>query len=182
MIIASPPLIPVNCFAGLLSSTGAEKANFTPLRLNSTRTRIMVAIAVAISMYTSKPLIWSISSPKMLENVFQFAILKVRPHVNAIRKMQAALIAGTPTEMRIGNTIDPTMMIEPSPLSVVNRTAQATTIIRVTTRGLSPPSSALFLMMFSVTPVLFISCPSHAPKITAMIALPIRTVPASSTV
>ena len=60
-------------------------------------------------------------------------------------------------------------------LSVVNRIATATTMMRVTTNGRSPPSSALFLMMFSVTPVLFINWPSHAPKITAMMALPIRT-------
>lgn len=65
---------------------------------------------------------------------------------------------------------------------MVNSTAQATTMIRVTIRGRSPPSSALFLMMFSVTPVLFISCPSQAPKTTAMMALPMRTVPFSTTV
>ena len=93
----------------------------------------------------------------MLEKVFQLAMLKVRPQVNAIRKMQAALIAGTPTEIRMGRTMEPTMMMEPRPLRVVNRTAQAATMIKVTTRGRSPPSSALFLIMFSVTPVLFIS-------------------------
>ena len=43
------------------------------------------------------------------------------------------------------------MMMEPRPLRVVNRKAVATTMIRVTTIGRSPPSSALFLMMFSVT-------------------------------
>ena len=102
--------------------------------------------------------------------------------MNAIRKMHAALIAGTPTDTRIGSTMEPTIMIEPRPLSVVNRIATATTMMRVTTNGRSPPSSALFLMMFSVTPVLFINWPSHAPKITAMMALPIRTVPFSTTV
>ena len=49
------------------------------------------------------------------------------------------------------------MMMEPRPLRVVNRTAVATTMIRVTTSGRSLPSSALFLMMFSVTPVLLIN-------------------------
>ncbi len=117
-----------------------------------------------------------------LEKVFQLAMLKVRPQVKAIRKMQAALMEGTPTEMRMGSTMEPTMMMEPRPLRVVNSTAQATTMIRVTIRGRSPPSSALFLMMFSVTPVLFISCPSQAPKTTAMMALPMRTVPFSTTV
>ena len=99
----------------------------------------------------------AMSSEKMLAKLFQFAILQARPVVNAIRKMQAALAAGTPTEMRMGSTMEPTMMMEPRPLRVVNRTAVATTMIRVTTSGRSPPSSALFLMMFSVTPVLFIS-------------------------
>ena len=100
------------------------------------------------------------SSEKMLAKLFQFAMLQARPVVNAIRKMQAALAAGTPTEIRMGSTMEPTMMMEPRPLRVVNRTAVATTMIRVTTSGRSPPSSALFLMMFSVTPVLPISAPS----------------------
>ena len=43
------------------------------------------------------------------------------------------------------------------PDNVVNRTAQATTMMSVTISGRSPPSSALFLIMVSVTPVLFMS-------------------------
>ena len=109
-------------------------------------------------------------------------MLKVRPVLKAIRKMQAALPAGTPTETRMGSTMLPTMMMEPRPFRVVNSRATAITMMIVTTRGRSPPSSALFLMMFSVMPVLFMIWPSHAPKITAMMALPIRTVPASKTV
>lgn len=97
------------------------------------------------------------SSEKMLAKLFQFAMLQARPVVNAIRKIQAALAAGTPTEIRMGSTMEPTMMMEPRPLRVVNRTAVATTMIRVTTQRTVTASSALFLMMFSVTPVLFIN-------------------------
>ena len=48
--MARPPRTPVSCLVGLGSETGAEKANLTPLRLNSTNTRIKVAITVATSM------------------------------------------------------------------------------------------------------------------------------------
>ncbi len=118
----------------------------------------------------------------MLENDVQFAILKLSPTANAIKKMLAALMAGTPTEINMGRTMVPTIITEPNPFKVVNKSATAVTMIKVTINGLSPPSSALFLMIFSVTPVLFINCPSHAPKITAIIADPILTVPASKTV
>ena len=84
-------------------------------------------------------------------------MLNVKPVVNDIKKIDAADKAGTPIEIKIGNTIEPTMMMEPSPLNVVKSNATATQRINVTTNGLSPPNSADFLMIFSVIPVLFIN-------------------------
>ena len=59
------------------------------------------------------------------------AILSARPVVNDIKKIHAALAAGTPTEIKIGRTIEPTMMMDPKPESVVKRTATAIDIIKV---------------------------------------------------
>ena len=64
-------------------------------------------------------------------------MLKQRPVAKAIKNMQAALIAGSPTEINIGRTIVPTIITDPSPLKVVNKRATAATITRVTIRGLS---------------------------------------------
>ena len=121
------------------------------------------------------------SREKSLANTCQLATLRASPVVKDMRNTQAAEAAGMPTEIRIGRTMEPTMMMDPRPDRVVNSSAVATAMMRVTTRGRPPPSSALFLMMVSVTPVRFISCPSHAPKTTAMIAEAIFTVPPSKT-
>ena len=72
---------------------------------------------------------------KSFAKVVQLAILSARPVVNDIKKIHAALAAGTPTEIKIGRTIEPTMMMDPKPESVVKRTATAIDIIKVITRA-----------------------------------------------
>ena len=57
-------------------------------------------------------------------------------------KSVAAVLRGTPIVIMIGNTIEPTMMIAPSPVSDVKSTATAADSASASTAGRSPPNSA----------------------------------------
>ncbi len=57
-------------------------------------------------------------------------------------KSVAAVRRGTPTVSMIGSTIEPTMMIAPSPVNEVNSSATAAHSASAKTIGRSPPNSA----------------------------------------
>ena len=67
----------------------------------------------------------------------------------------------------IGSTSEPTMMMAPSPVSDVNRTAVTPIRAAATTIGLSPPNSAARRITSSAMPVDIITRPSIAPAQTA---------------
>ena len=94
-------------------------------------------------------------------------MLKINPSANAIRNSVAAIVRGTPVVIMIGNTIEPTMMIAPSPDSDVKSSAMTAHNPIAKTAGCSPPYSAARLTMARAIPVSSVTRPSSAPKTTA---------------
>ena len=94
-------------------------------------------------------------------------MLKMKPSANDIRNSVAATVRGTPTVIMIGRTIEPTMMIAPSPLSDVKSTATIAHSTIASANGRSPPYSAARLTIARAMPVSIVTRPSSAPKITA---------------
>ena len=84
-----------------------------------------------------------------------------------MRKSVAAVVRGTPVVIMIGSTIEPTMMIAPSPLSDVKSTATIAQSTSANANGFSPPYSAARLTSARAMPVSRVTRPRSAPKITA---------------
>ena len=84
-----------------------------------------------------------------------------------MRKSVAAIVRGTPAVIRIGSTIEPTMMIAPSPESDVKSNATIAQRTSASSIGRSPPYSAASSTIRRAIPVSSVTRPSSAPKITA---------------
>jgi len=69
-------------------------------------------------------------------------MLKMKPSANASMNSVAAVRRGTPIVIIIGSTIEPIMMIAPSPVNEVNKSATAAASASAKSGGLSPPNSA----------------------------------------
>ena len=167
VIMASGARQPVMVGLSSSSGSGAEKPRRRPWRRNWMRMKAIVIRAVAPAIMISKLRMSLIGTLKMEANVCQFATLSASPVANAMRKMHPAVAAGMPIEMKIGRTIVPTIMIDPRPDRTVKSRAVTADRRRTATSGRSPPSSADFLIMVSVTPVRLRSWPSQDPKMTA---------------
>ena len=94
-------------------------------------------------------------------------MLKIKPSAKLIKKSVAATVRGMPAVIMIGRTIDPTMMIPPSPESEVKSTATIAEKPRASAKGFSPPYSAARSTIARAMPVSMVTRPSSAPKITA---------------
>ena len=79
----------------------------------------------------------------------------------------AAIVRGTPVVIMIGSTIEPTMMIAPSPDSEVKSSATTAQKTSASANGRSPPYSAARFTSVRAMPVSSVTRPSSAPKMTA---------------
>ena len=94
-------------------------------------------------------------------------MLKIKPSAKLIRKSVAAIVRGTPAVIMMGRTIDPTMMMPPSPESEVKSSATIAQKASESSIGCSPPYSAARSTIVRAMPVSIVTRPRSAPKITA---------------
>ena len=94
-------------------------------------------------------------------------MLKIKPSAKPIRKSVAAIVRGTPAVIIMGSTIEPTMIIPPSPESDVKSSATIAQKPSESNIGCSPPYSAAKSTIVRAIPVSIVTRPKSAPKTTA---------------